>query len=225
MDITDFQLIEEYMLECMQDSAHDKEHIYRVLYVALDIAEQERHVDYDVLIAACLLHDIGRQEQFENPSLCHAVVGAEKARTFLLEKGFPEKFADKVSSCIKAHRFRSSNPPVKIEEKILFDSDKIDATGTLGIARTIFYKGQTGEPLYSRNSMGEVSDGSKDTTPSFFQEYKYKLEGLYSKFYTERGKEIALQRQHTTVSFYENMLQEVASSYHSGMKHLSEKLK
>ena len=91
MDITDFQLIEEYMLECMQDSAHDKEHIYRVLYVALDIAEQERHVDYDLLIAACLLHDIGRQEQFENPSLCHAVAGAEKARKFLLEKGFPEK--------------------------------------------------------------------------------------------------------------------------------------
>lgn len=119
MNITDFQLIEKYMLECMQDSAHDKEHLYRVLYVALDIAEQERHVDCDVLIAACLLHDIGRQEQFENPSLCHAVAGAEKARNFLLEKGFPEKFADKVSSCIKVHRFRSCNPPVKTEEKIL----------------------------------------------------------------------------------------------------------
>ena len=117
MDITDFQLIEKYMLECMQDSAHDKEHIYRVLYVALYIAEQERHFDYDVLIAACLLHDIGRQEQFENPSLCHAVAGAERARKFLLEKGFPEKFADKVSSCIKAHRFRSSNPPVKQKKK------------------------------------------------------------------------------------------------------------
>lgn len=169
MDITDFQLIEKYMLECMQDSAHDKEHIYRVLYVALDIAEQERHVDYDVLIAACLLHDIGRQEQFENPSLCHAVAGAERARKFLLEKGFPEKFADKVSSCIKAHRFRSSNPPVKTEEKILFDSDKIDATGTLGIARTIFYKGQTGEPLYSRNSMGESPTAQKIPLPPFFR--------------------------------------------------------
>ena len=42
--------------------------------------------------------------------------------------------------------------------------------------------------------MGEVSDGSEDTTPSFFQEYKYKLEGLYSKFYTERRKEIALRQ-------------------------------
>ena len=39
------------MLECMQDSAHDNEHIYRVIYVALDIAGQERHVDYAILIA------------------------------------------------------------------------------------------------------------------------------------------------------------------------------
>lgn len=85
------------------------------------------------------------------------------------ENGFSTEFAQKVSSCIKVHRFRSSNPPTNIEEKILFDSDKIDATGTLGIARTIFYKGKVGEPLYSISKTGEVSDGSNDMSPSFFQ--------------------------------------------------------
>ncbi len=34
----DYELVENYMLSCMEDSAHDKEHIYRVLYHALDIA-------------------------------------------------------------------------------------------------------------------------------------------------------------------------------------------
>lgn len=29
---------EEYMHSCMDDSAHDREHVYRVLYAALDIA-------------------------------------------------------------------------------------------------------------------------------------------------------------------------------------------
>ena len=33
----------------------------------------EQNVDYDVLICACLLHDIGRKEQFENPNLCHGL--------------------------------------------------------------------------------------------------------------------------------------------------------
>ena len=74
--------IEAYMRTCMSDSAHDVEHIYRVLYNALQIAEGEENVDRDVLIAACLLHDIGRQEQFAEPSLCHARVGAEKAGGF-----------------------------------------------------------------------------------------------------------------------------------------------
>lgn len=56
------------MLSCMEDSAHDKEHIYHVLYNALEIAKTEMNIDYDVLIASCLLHDIGRKEQFENPA-------------------------------------------------------------------------------------------------------------------------------------------------------------
>ena len=72
-------LFENYMLFCMKDAAHDKEHIYRVLYNALEIAKTENNVNYDVLIAACLLHDIGRKEQFENPALCHATVGSEKS--------------------------------------------------------------------------------------------------------------------------------------------------
>ena len=45
------------MLSCTEDSAYDKEHIYRVLYNALEIAKTENNVDYDILIAACLLHD------------------------------------------------------------------------------------------------------------------------------------------------------------------------
>lgn len=71
-----YKLIENYMNDCMTDSAHDKEHVYRVLYNALSIADTEDAVDYDVLITACLLHDIGREEQFENPKLNHAEVGA-----------------------------------------------------------------------------------------------------------------------------------------------------
>lgn len=225
MKTKDYQLIEKYMLECMQDSAHDKEHIYRVLYVALDIAEHEDNVDFDVLITACLLHDIGRSEQFDDPTLCHAQVGAKKAYDFLVDNNFPLKYVDKVTSCIRSHRFRSDNPVASIEEKILFDADKIDVTGTLGIARTILYAGHVSVPLYSLDECGEVSDGSNDTAPSFFKEYKYKLEGLYSKFNTERGKTIALQREHSAISFYENMLEETSLSYQTGKKFLSDKLK
>lgn len=208
------------MLTCMQDSAHDKEHVYRVLYTALDIASTEPEADKDIVIAAALLHDIGRKEQFENPSFCHAQVGAEKAHRFLTDNGFDAAFADAVKHCIVTHRFRSDNPPLSIEAKILFDADKIDATGTLGIARTLVYNGKEGEPLYNLKADGTVSDGTNDSVPSFFQEYKYKLEKLYSRFYTQRGNAIAEGRRQTAVSFYNNMLREVQSSYENGKAQL-----
>lgn len=206
------------MLTCMQDSAHDKEHVYRVLYNAMDIASTEKSVDYDVLICACMLHDIARKEQFENPNICHAMFGGEKAYKFLTEHGFSSDFSEKVKLCIQTHRYRENNPPKSIEAKILFDSDKIDVTGALGIARTLFYKGIVGEPLYSTLPDGTISDGTNDEKPSFFQEYKYKLEKLYDRFYTVRGTEIAKTRRQTAVSFYENMLKEVSDSYSRGVR-------
>lgn len=116
------------MLSCMKDSAHDKEHVYRVLYTALDIAEQEEPVDYDILIAA-------------------------------------------------------------------------------------LYQGIVGDPLYLLDKTGKISDGTEDEEPSFFHEYKYKLEKLYTKFYTQRGMEIAASRQKSAEQFYRNMVKEVKQSY------------
>lgn len=221
-----YMIIENYMLSSMEkDTAHDKEHIYRVLYTALDIAQTEKNVDYDVLICACLLHDIGRKEQLENPALCHAQVGAEKAYQFLKKHGFCEDFCVHVKECIQTHRYRKGNVPNSLEAKILFDADKIDVSGAIGIARTLAYKGQHDEPLYSRRADNSISDGTGDMETSFFQEYKYKLEHIYNKFFTVRGAAIAKQRQNAAISFYNNMLLEIQSSYENGMQKLLEQLK
>ena len=209
-------LLENYMLGCMDDSAHDKEHVYRVLYNALEIAKGESDVNYDVLIAACLLHDIGRKEQFENPAVCHAVVGADKAYRFLLAQGFERHHAEQVRQCFQAHSYRKDNPAQSLEAKILFDADKLDAAGAIGIARTLLYKGIVSEPLYSVLPSGVVSTGENDTAPSFFQEYKFKLENLYSKFYTMKAKELAEKRRQIAAEFYSCLYQEVNSSYQSG---------
>ena len=217
-----YEMLEAYMRSCMKDSAHDREHIYRVLYVALDIAKTESQVDYDVLICACLLHDIGRQEQIENQELSHAQVGAEKAGRFLREHSFAAEFADRVSECIRAHSYRANHAPRSIESKILFDADKIDVAGAMGIARTLMYQGRVCEPLYQVNPDGLVSDGQNDKNPSFFQEYKYKLENIYDKFFTVRGTEIASQRRQAAVDFYNSILAEVHGSYQCGRNHLAE---
>ncbi|MBQ3099418.1 MAG: HD domain-containing protein [Clostridia bacterium] len=215
-----YSLFEEYMISCMEDSAHDKEHIYRVLYNALRIAKKERNVDYDVLICACLLHDIGRKEQFVNPELCHAIVGSEKAYSFLISNGYESQYAEKVKHCIRTHRYRKNNLPESLEAKILFDADKLDATGTMGIARTLIYKGIVSEPIYTLLPDGSVSNGENDVKPSFFQEYKYKLEKVYSNFYTTEAKLIAKDRQASAIAFYNSLYEEIKSSYESGQEEL-----
>ena len=207
-----YHVLEQWMHRCMTDSAHDREHVYRVLYTALDIAREEENVDMDVLIAACLLHDVGRQEQFADPGLCHAQVGARKAYDFLLENGFDEDFALRVRHCILAHRFRKSNPPESVEAKILFDADKLDVTGAIGIARTLMYSGQHLRPLYSVTEAG-ICDGAEDPEDTFFREYKFKLEKIYDRFYTKKGREEAMARKAAAVSYYENLLREVRRSY------------
>lgn len=211
-----YTMLENYMLSCMNDSAHDKEHIYRVLYKALEIAKDEADVDYDILTAACLLHDIGRQEQFADPKVCHAKAGAKKAYAFLTEHGFSQDYAVEVSRCILTHRYRRDCQPESIEAKILFDADKIDVAGALGIARTLVYLGELSKPLYSLTEDGEVSDGQGDPEPSFFQEYRFKLEGLYEGFMTKKGAEIAREREKAARDFYNNMLREVKESYETG---------
>ena len=220
-----YQTIENYMLSIMDDSAHDAQHIYRVLYNALEIAKSEQEVDYDVLIAACLLHDIGRPDQVADPSLCHAEVGSEKAYRFLLDLGMERCFAENIRHCILAHRFRKNLPPQTLEAKILFDADKLDVTGAIGIARTLQYRGTLLEPLYRILPDGTISNGTEDIGHSFFREYKFKLEKLYDRFYTQKGAELAKERQAIAKAFYESLYQEVNEGYLAGRETLKDLLK
>lgn len=219
-----FSLLENYMRSCMGDSAHDAEHVYRVLNNALEVARELEGVDYDVLITACLLHDIARPEQIQDPQLCHAAVGSEKAYRFLVANGFSTDFADQVRDCIRTHRFRKNDPPSSLEGKILFDADKLDVVGAIGIARTLVYKGTVSDPLYTRNPDGSISDGAEGEISSFFREYKCKLEKLYDRFYTHKGRELALQRKPAAESFYKSLYSEVSTFDDAGKQMLRDHL-
>lgn len=213
-----YTIIENFMISKMCDSAHDRQHIYRVLYTALDIAETkpEPDINNDVLITACLLHDIGRVRQMEDLSLCHAQIGAEMAYSFLMEINENDVTARHVADCIASHRYRVEKKPASMEAKILFDADKLDAAGVLGIARTLAYGGQVCEPVYIIENNAVVLDGGGAEISSFFQEYHYKLKNVYNHFYTERARQIAEERRDAAVRFYESLLAEVTDTHRRG---------
>lgn len=220
MNREEYDKIEKYMLSCCGESVHDAEHIYRVLYNAMDIAKAQGNVDTDILIAACLLHDIARADELIDKSIDHAVYGSEKAYKWLIENGFEEKFSKTVSECIKTHRYRGNNIPQSIEAKILFDADKIDAAGFMGIARTLMYKGLKAQPLYTKEN-GEIQDGSSNRN-SFFGEYVFKLRKVYDRLFTDRAKEITVQMKQDAEYFYNTLYSDINSTYANGQAMVNE---
>lgn len=215
--------IEKYMQQCMNDSAHDTQHVYRVLYTALDIAKFFE-VDTEILITAALLHDIGREAQFKNIKLDHAIIGADMAYEFLLSINWNKRRSNHVKDCISTHRYRNTNPPKSIEAKILYDADKIDVIGTLGIARTLLYVGITAQPLYSVDQNGKVLDGNKDEESSFFKEYSYKLKNVHNNLFTCRAKEIAEKRLKGSIDFFEDIFSTVKDNHENGLALLHDAL-
>lgn len=220
MNPEEYERIEAYMLACMTDAAHDREHIYRVLYTALDIAETEAGTDLDILTTAALLHDIGREAQARDPAVCHAEAGSQMAYEFLLGLGWEEGRAAHVRDCVLTHRFRTDRRPGSLEAKILFDADKLDVTGAVGIARSLMYGGQITQPLYRLDDRGEVLTDPK-SPPSFFREYNYKLRGIADTLHTERARALARGRQAVSDAFYDALLEEVQDCRKRGLEELN----
>ncbi|UPV98961.1 HD domain-containing protein [Halorussus gelatinilyticus] len=133
--------------------AHDSFHANRVRDLSLRLANKcETSVDRDVLSAAAWLHDIGRPRERTGEIDDHNEWGASEA-TALLETEEVEMTTDQIDAithCIEAHSIRSSSPdPETIEAKLLFDADKLEATGARGIVRLACIvgerSGRTGE--------------------------------------------------------------------------------
>lgn len=210
IDSTLIQKCEVYMKECLKDDmAHDPQHMYRVLKIAMDIAAHESGVDRGILVMACLLHDIGRKAQHDDPSLCHAKVGGDMAYSFLIQEGLDEETAGAVRSAIQSHRFRSQQPPESLESKILFDADTIDVTGAIGIARSLQYEGREAIPIYHVDDGGNLILGATDQPDSFLREYELKLKTVYDRLYTNRAREIADERRLSAERYFEALLTEI----------------
>lgn len=213
----EYREIEAFMDRYMTESVHNRDHIFRVLHAALMIAQEEPPADMDVLIAACLLHDIGREAQSKDLNLDHAEIGAEIAYDYLMSRGWEEARAKHVRDCIKTHRFRRDASPASLEAKILFDADKLDVTGLMGVARTLGYGAIYSEPIYIFNGDGSLkTEGSDAEISSFIQEFNYKLRNVYGRFYTRRAAEIAAARRKPALEFYDRLMSEIEEVHGRG---------
>jgi uncharacterized protein len=202
----DIQVIAQQLFTGARAS-HDWDHTLRVLKLCEHIGPVEQS-DMDVLRVAALLHDIGRAHQDAAKGLvCHAVHGAVLAEPIVDGLDFSPERKDNILHCIRTHRFRGCHIPETREAKVLFDADKLDAIGAIGIARAYLFAGEIGARLHSSDLDPEKS-ASYSIDDTGFREYRVKLRKIKDRMMTSAGKRMADERHQFMTAFFNRFLQE-----------------
>ena len=141
----------------------------------------------------------------------HAALGAQRVREILADQ--PVEDVAAVVHAVAAHRFRTDPQPSTLEAQVLFDADKLDAIGAVGVARAFAYGGAHGQRLWARresvdldrwDAEGDVLD---DHTP--VHEFVVKLSRIRDCLFTSTARAIAAERHDVMVAFFERLSQEV----------------
>ncbi len=191
------------------DPVHDFDHVQRVYRLARRIGQAEG-ADMQILLAAVLLHDAAdAAPDAHSGRPTHHLASAEFARRVLAEEGWPQDRIEAVAHCIRAHRFRGTEKPQTLEARILFDCDKLDVTGAIGVLRTIAYAALAGQPLVGEpserfRSSFEEEPGEPHTP---YHEFLFKLSRV--RFHTATARALAEERQRYMAEFFERLNEEV----------------
>jgi len=203
-------------------SAHNMEHVMRVVALCKMIAADEKNVDMEILLISAYLHDIARvkEDQDVTGETDHSVLGAKMSADLLSNLGYSIEKTDRVKHCIISHRFRSGHRPESIEAKILFDADKLDVLGAVGLARTYMMSGQYGQSLdfdsenYSLEKNSDNNGRLKDMSKhSPFIEFECKYKKIPARLHTKKAKEIAAERLAFMEQFFKRLRNELKGNY------------
>jgi uncharacterized protein len=187
--------------------SHDWEHTLRVLRLCRRIGPAEG-ADMLVLEAAALLHDIGRPIQdAADGSVCHAIEGAAMAGRIVAVLPLTAARKENIIHCVRAHRFRDGHIPESVEAKVLFDADKLDAIGAVGVARAYLFAGELGACLHNPHLAPEQAEPySRNDTGH--REFSVKLSKIIDRMLTAEGRRIAQDRHAFMVDFFKRFVEE-----------------
>ena len=186
---------------------HDWDHTHRVHTLCMRIGKIEQ-ADMEVLSVAAYLHDVGRSQQDESKGqVCHAERGAVMAIELLTDYPITEEQRANILNCIRSHRFRGESSPQTLEARVLYDADKLDAIGAIGIGRAFLFAGEVGAQLHIPHVNPE------DTQPytpedTGYREYRLKLSRIKDKMLTTEGRRIAEERHVFMEAFFDRFLEE-----------------
>ncbi len=192
------------------DAAHDFDHVARVARLAVWIAQAEG-ADPVVVRLAALLHDApapgGKGERGG-----HHRAAAAFAAEFLRGRGLPEAQLCNVAHCIEAHRFRDQSiQPQTLEARCLYDADKLDSMGAIGIGRAFAFAGAHGSRLWNATRDDILANPTPPTGAEYtpLHEFVFKLRRILATLHTPTAQALGLRRHAFMENFFAQLDEEM----------------
>ncbi len=201
--------IRDFAVRCFSNArgSHDWDHTQRVYNLCMHIGRVEG-ADLEALAIAAYLHDTGRSyEDVSKGAVCHAEKGAEIARNLLAEYPISDEQKANIIHCIRSHRFRGDHQPESLEANVLFDADKLDAIGAVGIARAFLFAGEVGAKLHNPYIQPEDTEPYSEEDTGY-REYKLKLSRIKDRMLTAEGRRMAEERHAFMEMFFQRFTEE-----------------
>jgi uncharacterized protein len=94
-----------------------------------------------------------------------------------------------------------------LEARVLFDADKLDSIGAVGVGRAFLFAGEIGARLHDKTIDVRTSKPySRDDTA--YREYLVKLRRVRERMTTREGRRIAAERHRYMAAFFDRLNKE-----------------
>lgn len=191
----------------LTDSAHDIQHVQRVLANADKLLAVEGGRTHIVRVAL-LLHELFNYPKGHPCSHLSGDVCAERAEVVLRENAFPHTEIPLVVTCIREHSFSKGIIPQTLEGQLVQDADRLDAIGAIGIARCFATCAEMGRPFYQPTDPFCTTRSPDDKQWGLDHFYR-KLFQLKDGMHTETARQLASERTRFMQRFVEQLGQEM----------------
>ena len=174
-----------------EHTGHDWYHIERVWKNAKKIAVHYPEANHLQIELAALLHD-----RYDHKIVDNVEESKDEVRELLVKYGLTKDLIENILYSIDAVGFRNGkNPlqPITIEDKIVQDSDRLDAIGAIAIARTFVYSGANQRPIYTGEPQ-DVLEKAHDLEDTAIGHFYKKLLTLSDTLHTPEARKIAKGR-------------------------------
>ena len=174
-----------------EHTGHDWYHIERVWKNAKKIAVHYPEANSLQIELAALLHD-----RYDHKIVDNVEEAKDEVRELLVKYRLTKDLIENILYSIDAVGFRNGkNPlqPITIEDKIVQDSDRLDAIGAIAIARTFVYSGANQRPIYTGEPQ-DVLEKAHDLEDTAIGHFYEKLLTLSDTLHTPEARVIAKGR-------------------------------